>query len=161
MTINSRPPNSRRVGVAAILLAASTLVGIALNEGYEPVARPPVPGDVPTLGFGETKGVKAGERTTPTRALVTLLESAERHADGVRACINVPLHQYEFSAAVSLAYNIGVSAFCNSTVARRFNAGDYEGACEAFLMWNKFRGQVLRGLTLRRERERAQCEGRA
>ena len=45
------------------------------------------------------------------------------------------------------------------TVARRFNAGDYAGACDAFLMWDKFQGRALRGLTLRRERERAMCLG--
>ncbi len=42
-----------------------------------------------------------------------------------------------------------------------FNAGDYEGACNAFLMWDKFHGKPLRGLTLRRQRERARCLGQS
>ena len=46
---------------------------------------------------------------------------------------------------------------CRSTAARRFNAGDWRGGCEAFLMWNKAGGRPVRGLTLRRQRERALC----
>jgi len=148
-----------RVKVAALVLSASTLVGLAINEGYRETAYIPVPGDVPTLGFGETSGVKMGDKTTPTRALVQLLQSAEKHADGVRACITVPMMQYEFEAAVSIAYNIGVGAFCGSTMVRKLNSGDYSGFCAGMLAWDKFRGKPLRGLTIRRQAEYKLCIG--
>lgn len=60
-------------------------------------------------------------------------------------------------AAVSLSYNIGIRAYNGSTVARRFSAGDFKGACDAFLMWNKAGGRVVPGLTRRRVKEREIC----
>jgi lysozyme len=145
-----------------MVLAASTLVGIAVHEGYREEAYIPVPGDVPTIGFGSTAGVRMGDKTTPTRSLVRLLEEVDSvYAQGVRRCITAPMFQHEFAASVSLAYNIGVNAFCGSTVAKRFNAEDYAGACAAFDMWNKQGGRVLPGLVKRRAEERAICEGRA
>ena len=152
-----------RTAVAALALSAAGLIGIAVSEGWEPVARPPVPGDVPTGGFGSTRAesvpMPAGERIDPVRGLVLLKRDASEAERIVKRCANVPMHQHEFDAAVSLAYNIGGKAFCGSTVARRFNAGDYEGACNAFLMWDKFRGRTLPGLVARRERERLLCLG--
>jgi lysozyme len=48
----------------------------------------------------------------------------------VKQCVTVPLAQYEYDAYISLAYNIGPTAFCGSTLVRLLNAGDYEGgAC--------------------------------
>ena len=48
--------NQRRIAVvASLVLSASGLIGIAVSEGWEPVARPPVQGDVPTGGFGSTR----------------------------------------------------------------------------------------------------------
>jgi len=61
------------------------------------------------------------------------------------------------AAATSLAYNIGSAAYTRSTVARRFSQGRFREACDAFLMWNKAGGKVVRGLTRRRESERALC----
>ncbi len=151
-----------RMIVASIMLAASTLVGIAAREGYVEVAKPPVAGDVPTNGFGSTDGVRLGDRTTPVRALQRLLDEVDTvYAQGVRNCVTVPLFQYEFAAYVSLAYNIGVKAFCNSTLIRKLNAGDYAGACAEISKWDKFKGKPLLGLTRRRAEERAICEGRA
>lgn len=161
MTLDSRGP---RVAVAGLALAATTLVGIALKESYTDRAVIPVPGDVPTVGFGTTKHadgspVKMGEATTPPRALVDLMRDADRFAQAVKRCAPVPMYHYEFSAYVSLAYNIGEGAFCKSTVARRLNAGDYQGACEAILMWDKVGGRTVRGLTLRRQAEYRECLG--
>lgn len=60
-------------------------------------------------------------------------------------------------AAVSLSYNIGSAAYGRSTVARRFSAGDWRGACDAFLMWSKAGGREVPGLRRRREAERKIC----
>lgn len=153
-----------RVAVASLALSASALVGIALHEGYEPVARPPVVGDVDTGGFGSTRRedgtpMRAGEKVSPTRALVLLLNDATKFEEAVKRCAPVPMHQYEFNAYVSLTYNIGETAFCNSTLVRRLKAFDYEGACREILRWDKFKGRPLRGLTLRRQDEYKQCMG--
>ncbi len=65
----------------------------------------------------------------------------------------------ELGAMVSLAYNIGVGEvggradFADSTVRRRFLAGDKAGAADAFRMWRFADGKVLNGLVRRREAE--------
>ena len=150
----------KRVAVAGLVLAASTIVGIATQEGYKEAAYIPVPGDVPTIGFGATQGVKLGDKTTPVRALNRLLDEVDSvYAQGVRRCVTVPLYQHEFSAYVSLTYNIGVANFCSSTLVKKLNQEDYSGACRAIERWNKAGGRVLQGLVNRRKEERAICEG--
>jgi len=150
-----------RMSIKGLKLAAVTLVSIAALEGYVRDAMIPVPGDVPTIGFGSTKGVRMGDTTTPVRALVRLVEEIDTvYVAGVKECVTVPLYQHEFSAFVSLTYNIGVKAFCGSTVVKRVNAQDYQGACDAILLWNKAGGKVLRGLENRRKEEKRICEGK-
>lgn len=147
-----------RLAVGALAVSAAALVGIATHEGYRSEAYKDTVG-VPTLGFGETAGVKMGDKTTPERALVQLLESTEKHADAIRQCIHVPLYQHEFDAYVSLAYNIGTGAFCKSTLVKKLNQGDYTGACNEIRRWNKADGKVLPGLVTRREAEYRMCMG--
>lgn len=154
-----------RLSIAALVVSASALVGIAQWEDYVEVAAPPVAGDVPTNGFGTTRNpdgtpVRLGDRTTPTRALVRLLADADEYARAVKRCAPVPMYQHEFDAYVSLTYNIGPSAFCSSTLARRLILLDYAGACEQIDKWVYFKGRKLRGLVNRRAQERALCEGR-
>lgn len=152
--------NKTRITVAALAVSAAALVGIATHEGYRGEAYKDAVG-VPTIGFGETAGVKPGARTTPERALVRLLSSTEKHADAIRQCIHVPLYQHEFDAYVSLAYNIGTSAFCKSALVKKLNAKDYTGACEEIRRWNRAGGKVLPGLTKRRETEYRMCMGKS
>jgi lysozyme len=149
------------------VLSAAALVGLALSEGYEPVARPPLPGDKPTLGFGATENVRAGESTTPVRALVRLLNDASVYEKAVQRCVKVPLYQHEFDAYVSFAYNLGPANFCGASFVKRLNAGDYEGACRGMAThpdgspaWSNFQGKYVPGLQARRQRERDQCLGK-
>ena len=67
-----------RLAVGALAVSATCLVGIATHEGYRSEAYKDAVG-IPTIGFGETAGVKMGDKTTPERALVQLLESTEKH----------------------------------------------------------------------------------
>lgn len=149
----------KRTAIASLALSAAALVGIALKEGYTDQAIIPVPGDVPTLGFGTTDGVKLGDRTTPPQALARKLSDVQKFEGAIRQCVRVPLHQHEYDAYVSLAYNIGSSAFCASTLVRLLNQEQYEDACRQILRWDRFKGQPLRGLTIRRQSEYAQCMG--
>ena len=148
-----------RIAAYSIAISAACLVGIATHEGYRSEAYKDTVG-IPTLGFGETAGVKMGDKTTPERALVQLLESTEKHADAIRQCIHVPLYQHEFDAYISLAYNIGTGAFCRSTLVKKLNAKDYAGACEEIRRWNKAGGKVLPGLVKRRDVEYRMCKGK-
>jgi lysozyme len=146
-----------RVSIATLALSASALVGIAVHEGYREAAYRPVPGDVPTIGFGTTAGVQMGDRIEPVQALVRKLADVQQFEGALKRCVRVPLHQHEYDAFLSLAYNIGSGAFCSSTLVRKLNAGDYAGACAEILRWDRFRGEPLRGLTLRRQAEHRQC----
>ena len=153
-----------RQGVAALVLSASALIGIAVHEGYREQAYIPVAGDVPTIGFGSTTNldgtpVRLGQRTTSTEALKRLGKDVEKFETTIRTCTPVPMYQYEFDAYVSLTYNIGPNAFCKSTLAKKLVQYDYEGACKEILRWDKFKGKPLKGLTIRRQQEYKTCIG--
>ena len=148
-----------RIAIGALALSATTLIGIALHEGFEPKAYVPLAGDVPTIGFGTTDSVKMGDTITVERALVKLLQDANKFERAVKRCAPVPMHNYEFAAFVSLAYNIGEGAFCRSTLVKKLNAQDYDGACREILKWDRFKGKPLAGLTKRRQAEYQQCIG--
>ncbi len=159
-----------RTSIGALVLSAATLVGLAVHEGYRDTAYIPVPGDRPTLGFGDAQGVKLGDRTNPVRALIRLNAQAEVFQREMRACLgDVPLHQHEWDSYVSLTFNIGigkagvVDGFCwskrggHSTLVDHLKAGNYTAACDQILRWNRFQGKPLAGLTKRRAAENKQC----
>lgn len=73
------------------------------------------------------------------------------------ACIKVPVSQNEYDAYLDFTYNVGVGAFCKSTLNKKLNAGDYEGACKELLKWDKADGVVQPGLTKRRKEEYEKC----
>ncbi len=148
-----------RLQAGALSLSAAGLVAIAGYEGYSGVAYQPLPGDKPTIGFGTTEGVKAGDTTTPPKALKRLLYDSETAQAAIRKCVRVPLYQYEYDTYSSLAYNIGASAFCGSTLVKKLNSKDYAGACSEILRWKYFRGKVSRGLEARRKSEYQMCVG--
>lgn len=149
-----------RLAVSALCVSAACLAGIAGYEGYRGKAYLPTRADKPTIGFGETKDVKMGQTTTPERALVQLLKSTEAHAEAIRPCIHVPLYQHEWDAYVSLAYNIGATNFCKSTLVKKLNEKDYAGACREILRWDRQGGKTLPGLRMRRQGEYGLCRGK-
>ena len=150
-----------RIRIVGLSLSAAALVGIALHEGYRDTAYIPVPGDVPTIGFGTTEGVKPGDKITPPQALVRALADVQKYEGAIKDCVGAPLYQHEYDAYTSLAYNIGPTAFCNSTLVRLLNQERYEEACRQILRWDKFKGQALPGLTKRRQDEYRLCMGKS
>lgn len=150
------PASMRGRAVAtALALSAAGLVAIAHHEGYTERAIIPVPGDVPTIGFGTTAGVRMGDTTTPHKALASLLAGVGEAEQAVARCTTAPLTQGQYDALVSLAYNIGGGAYCGSTLVRRLNAGDCLGAAAEFSRWVRAQGRVVPGLVARRSAERA------
>lgn len=113
-----------------------------------------------TIGYGWTqpvdgKPIRAGmtiKQETAERLLKTGLVSYE---SDVSRLVKVGLTQGQFDALVSFTYNLGARSLSTSTLLRKLNAGDYAGAADEFLRWNKAGGKVLNGLTRRREAERA------
>lgn len=95
-----------------------------------------------TIGVGHTAA--AGSPAPKHGMVITAAQSdailARDLADveaAVNGAVKVPLSQNQFDALVSLAFNIGNGAFRKSTLVKRLNAGDVQGAADAFLMWNK------------------------
>lgn len=125
-------------------------------EGLRQVAyRDPV--GIPTICFGETKGVKLGDRKTPEECTGLLIDRLQEFGDGVRKCVGHDLPPPRKAAYTSLAYNIGVNAFCGSTLVRKERAGNPAGACAEILRWDKAKGVPLPGLKKRRGEEFELC----
>ena len=107
------------------------------------------------IGYGHSRTARPGMQITEAQAEALLREDVRDAEDGVKRDVAVPVNENEFSAMVSLAYNLGVGAFARSPVVERLNAGDRKGAADAFLTHNKAGGKVNEHLTHRREQERA------
>lgn len=122
-------------------------------EGFRGTAYIPVPGDRLTIGYGTTKGVRPGQTISKSEADLLLRKDLVVYEDAVSAALHVPTNPYEFSAMVSLTYNIGIAGFRKSTVLKAHNRGDRQAASRAFSLWNKSSGKVYTGLTRRRADE--------
>ena len=128
---------------------------IKKSEGLRLEAYLPTTNDVPTIGYGHTKSVKMGQCITINQAEQFLLEDVAWASDAVNRLVKVNLTQNQFDALVSFVFNVGATAFSKSTLLRLLNAGDYKGAADQFIRWNKQAGKELKGLTKRRQEERA------
>lgn len=111
-----------------------------------------------TIGYGTTiiNGVKVkkGDTCTEAQAKQYMASDLKKFEAAVNK-VQVPLNQNQFDALVSLAYNIGTSAFASSTLLKKLNSGDYKGAAAQFDVWNKAGGKVMKGLVNRRAKEKA------
>lgn len=107
-----------------------------------------------TIGWGHTKGVKQGDRITQEQAEQFLSDDLALFELTVNSAIKRPMTQNQFDAMVSLAFNIGGSAFAGSTLVKKFNAGDAKGAADEFSKWKNSGGKVMPGLVKRRAAER-------
>ena len=147
-----------KYGAAATALAVSFVGGW---EGLQTVAYRDVVG-VPTICYGETRGVKLGDSATKEQCDATLIKGLKEFEAGVMRCTPGLADKREHPdervvALVSFSYNVGIGAYCRSTLARYFNAGRIKDACDQLLRWNRAGGVVWRGLTNRRKAERELC----
>jgi lysozyme len=118
------------------------------------------PAGVLTIGYGHTSAAGApkvtpGMKISHEEASEILVRDLVKYESAVTRALTRTPNEHQFSAMVSLCYNIGPGAFAKSSVVRLFNAGDVAGAADAFTMWNKAGGKVLQGLVNRRKDERA------
>lgn len=128
--------------------------GLRLNAYKDPGSSNGLP---ITIGYGTTqidgKPIKLGTTITQAQAERYLREDVERFSAQVAAAVKVSLNDNQFGALVSLAYNIGIGAFRNSTLLRKLNAGDYNSVPEQFRRWVFNDGKRMQGLANRREKE--------
>lgn len=108
-----------------------------------------------TIGYGHTCGVKQGDSCSMTQAERWLDADLSGAEQAVAKAVEVVLTDDQFSALVSFVFNVGAENFRRSTLLRMLNAGNFNGAADQLLRWNKAAGKVLPGLTRRRTAERA------
>ncbi|QIM65253.1 lysozyme [Frederiksenia canicola] len=139
--------------------AALEIIGDAEGCRRDPYV---CPADVLTVGIGSTEA--GGEPIDPKKRYSDL-EIAERWKNDIKIaeqCVNryanghwIP--QGVFDAAVSLTFNVGCGKTRDSTMFRKIRSGDYVGACNELPKWVRAGNKVLKGLVIRREKERALC----
>ena len=136
--------------------------GLNLIKKYEGLSLEPYlcPAKIPTIGYGSTY-YEDGTKVSMSDSKITE-EFAEEllrynlnkvYSSAVNRYVSVEINQNQFDALVSFAYNLGTYNLKHSTLLRKLNGGDTEGAAMEFFRWNKSKGKVLLGLTKRREEE--------
>lgn len=108
-----------------------------------------------TIGYGHTKGVKIGDECSEADAEAWLVEDMYDAANAVKRLVTAPLNDNQMGALISFVFNLGANKIKNSTLIRKLNSGDYEGAANEFPRWIYSGGNILNGLKKRRELEKA------
>lgn len=142
----------KRKTVAWVSICVGCVAGA---EGLRTVAYSD-PVGIPTICFGETDGVKLGDKATAEECRDKLGARVLEFGAAVDRCVHTPMSPHRKAGLTSFAYNVGPEAFCRSTLVTKLNIGD-PAACDELLRWNKAKGVPLPGLTKRREQERALC----
>lgn len=141
-----------------LIIAGITLLALlTTDEGtrYKPYRDV---GGVLTVCQGHTgPDVIEGKVYTKADCDRLLVRNTERHGNAVLRCTNVPLNQNQYEAFTRFTFNVGTSAFCNSSLVKKLNQGDYEGACRELKRWVYVKGKRVPGLVNRRESEYRQC----
>ena len=156
--MNQNPSKKTIVGLVGVACASILYVVIPKFEGTKYVGYRDIVG-IPTKCMGDTNDVIVEKRYSTKECEQSLQTQLIAHAEPVLKCTpNLKGHNYQLAAAVSFAYNIGGAAYCKSTTAKRFNANDFKGGCDAMMSWVYAGGNKIQGLVNRRAQERELCK---
>lgn len=148
------PRKAAATGLAAVTLIAAPFTahheGLRLKAYLDPVG-------VPTICYGETRGVKMGDVKTKEECDALFEARLGYFAYWVDYYVQHDLSPKTHAALTSFAYNVGVGAFSKSTLLRLFNEGKFIEACNQLPRWVYAKGKKLPGLVTRREEERQLC----
>lgn len=144
----------------AIVGAGAAALAVPLVQHFEGTVfstyRDPV--GIITACTGHTGSeLKMGQTYTREQCEEMLYKDLAKHADAL-ICVRVPLTDGQRAAFLSFAFNVGDDAFCRSTLVRKANVGDINGACAELSRWTYASGKQLPGLVRRRAAERQLCE---
>lgn len=118
-------------------------------------------GDVWTIGWGHTEGVKEGDTCTKEQADAWFEhQDTARVIDALDRMLWTNVSQCQFDALVSFTYNVGIGAEEHSTMLKLINQRLFDAAAAQFLRWDHVKGRVSAGLLRRRQAEQALFEGR-
>lgn len=154
MTAQSRIALTAKIGAGATALAIPLVMlyeGTVLQSYRDPIG-------IVTACVGHTgPELRMGQRYTRQQCEDMLYGDLLKHAQALD-CIKQPMTDGQKAAFLSFAFNVGNKAFCDSTLARKANAGDMPGACAELSRWTRAGGRDLPGLVKRRAAERELCE---
>ena len=143
-----------KIGAGATALAVPLVMlyeGTVLQSYRDPIG-------IVTACVGHTgPELRMGQRYTRQQCEDMLYGDLLKHAQALD-CIKQPMTDGQKAAFLSFAFNVGNKAFCDSTLARKANAGDMAGACAELSRWTRAGGRELPGLVKRRAAERELCE---
>ena len=136
-------------GAAAVVIATATPF-IAKWEGLETTAYRDIVG-VPTVCYGETRGVKMGDTYTKDQCMDMLKVAVGEYYTKIQSCMtNKDIPVGVQASLLELAYNVGTGAACKSTMMKLANQGKYKEACRELDKWIRAGGQPIKGLQNRR-----------
>ncbi|HAG0017367.1 TPA: lysozyme [Salmonella enterica] len=147
-------------GAGAIAIAAALITGTNGNDGLEGVRYQPYQDVVGvwTVCYGHTgKDIMTGKTYTPAECKALLDKDLNTVARQINPYIKVPIPEATRGALYSFAYNVGAGNFMTSTLLRKINQGDINGACDQLRRWTYAGGKQWKGLVTRREIEREVC----
>lgn len=154
MTAQSRIALTAKIGAVATALAVPLVMlyeGTVLQSYRDPIG-------IVTACVGHTgPELRMGQRYTRQQCEDMLYGDLLKHAQALD-CIKQSMTDGQKAAFVSFAFNVGNKALCDSTLARKANAGDMAGACAELSRWTRAGGRELPGLVKRRAAERELCE---
>ena len=133
--------------------------GLHLTEEFEGLRLTAYPdpgtgGNPWTIGYGHTgSDVHPGLTITKEQAEELLMKDIQKAVADVNSKVTTDLTQDEFDAIVDFVFNVGAGNFNNSTLLKKINANDMEGAANEFDKWNLAAGKVMAGLVRRRHAE--------
>jgi lysozyme len=150
----SRAKLVAKIGAGATALAVPLVMlyeGTVLQSYRDPIG-------IVTACVGHTgPELRMGQRYTRQQCEDMLYGDLLKHAQALD-CIKQPMTDGQKAAFLSFAFNVGDKALCDSTLARKANAGDMAGACAELSRWTRAGGRELPGLVKRRAAERELCE---
>lgn len=150
----------KRLGAGAAVVVAF----VAGKEGFSAVSYLDY-GNVPTACFGETLGVKMGMKFTRQECEEKLGNRLGEFMLAVEKCTRPDLPIGPLSSYTSFSYNVGVNAFCKSTMASLARQGRYAESCAQFDRWTfignkdcRIKSNLCNGIVIRRAEEKRMCE---
>ena len=142
------------VVVTTLAVSASGVMLVKHHEG-RPASGYRDPVGIVTACYGHTATAVLGKKYSDAECEALLRADLKVTEGAIKRLVKVPISQEQYDALVSFVFNVGPTAFANSTLLAKLNAGDCWGAAYEFSRWNKAKGRVLPGLTSRRAEERA------
>jgi lysozyme len=140
--------NPRATGEQGVALIKES-EGLRLSTYLDAVGKP-------TIGYGHLILPRETFNGPISQARAEALLRKDLHdtEQAITQAVRVPITQAQFDALASFVFNLGAGRLRSSTLLRKLNAGDYAGAAQQFLLWDKAGGKPLKGLTKRRQAER-------